>query len=170
MATGLAEFFQFNLWTNLRLLDVCEGLSEAQLDTTMGGTFGSVRDTLQHMLTSEEGYTRRLTGRDPKPALTDLTNFPGFDELRQRATGSGEALIAYAERVEEVELRQVLHLDEGTYDAPTIIVVMQAVQHGIAHRSQVATLLTQQGIEPPDLDTWAYNDATFPSQPSAQVQ
>jgi len=38
-------------------------------------------------------------------------------------------------------------------------VVIQAINHGIDHRSQIATLLSQQGIELPDLDAWAYNDA-----------
>ncbi len=36
---------------------------------------------------------------------------------------------------------------------------MQAVNHGIDHRSQIATLLSQQDIVPPVLDVWAYNDA-----------
>ena len=46
-----------------------------------------------------------------------------------------------------------------TYDAPVIVVVIQAIDHAIDHRSQIATLLSQQDIEPPELDSWAYNDA-----------
>src|SRR5207247_8555028 len=95
----------------------------------------------------------------PTPPLGDLTHFPDFDELRRRAKGSGEALITYAEQVEQGELSQILHLDGGTYDAPVIVVVIQAINHAIDHRSQIATLLSQQDIEPPDLDGWAYNDA-----------
>ena len=34
-----------------------------------------------------------------------------------------------------------------------------AVNHAIDHRSQIATLLSQQDIEPPELDGWSYNDA-----------
>jgi uncharacterized damage-inducible protein DinB len=159
MTTGLPDFFKYHLWANLRLLDACRRLSDAQLDATAKGTFGSVRETLMHMLTAEEGYARTLTGEMPTPPLKELTAFPGFDELRQRAKGSGEALIAFAEQVEQGELNQILHLDGGTYDAPVIVVVIQAIDHGIDHRSQIATLLSQQDIEPPDLDSWAYNDA-----------
>ena len=160
MTTGLPDFFQYNLWANLHLLDACKDLSDAQLDATMQGTFGSVRETLLHMLASEEGYTRTLTGKIPTtPLLGDVTHFPGFDELRQRAKASGEVLISFAQQVEQEKLSQILHLDGGTYDAPVIIVVIQAIDHGIDHRSQIATLLTQQGIEPPELDSWAYNDA-----------
>jgi uncharacterized damage-inducible protein DinB len=160
MSTGLRDFFTYNLWANLRLLDACEGLSDAQLDATMPGTYGSVRDTLLHLLRSEEGYARRwsFTGPAPTPPLKEFTTFPGLDELRRRAERSGNELIAVAERA---DLDEVLHLDDGTYDAPVIVVLLQAVDHGIDHRSQIATLLTQQDIEPPDLDAWAYNDATF---------
>jgi uncharacterized damage-inducible protein DinB len=155
MTTGLPNFFTHNLWANLRLLDVCAELSDAQLDETMKG-IGSVRKILIHMLSCEEGYARTLTGKTPTPRLADLTHFPGFDELRRRAKMSGDALFAFAE---QGELDQILHLDGGAYDAPAIVVVIQAVNHGVDHRSQIATLLSQQGIEPPDLDGWAYNDS-----------
>jgi len=149
MTTGLPDFFKYNLWANLRLLDACEHLSDAQLDATTNGTFGSVRETLMHLLSAEEGYARALTGTSPTPLLKEFTTFPGLDLLRQRAERSAEALIRVAE---QGDLSEILHLDGGTYDAPAIIVVIQAINHAIDHRSQISTLLSQQGIEPLDLD------------------
>jgi uncharacterized damage-inducible protein DinB len=52
MTTGLPDFFTYNLWANLRLLDAC-----AHLDATTRGTFGSVRETLMHLFASEEGLS-----------------------------------------------------------------------------------------------------------------
>jgi uncharacterized damage-inducible protein DinB len=158
-AIGLPNFFKYNLWANLCLLDACAQLSDTQLDATMTGTYGSVRETLMHMLASEEGYTWTLTEKRPTTPLRDLKNFPGFDELRRRAKESGETLITFAEQVEQGRLSEILHLDGGTYDAPVFIVVIQAINHTIDHRSQIATLLSQQGIEAPALDAWGYNDA-----------
>ncbi len=157
MTTGLPDFFRYNLWANLRLLDACAALSDAQLDAIMTGTFGSIRETLMHIFGAEEGYARSLTGDAPTPMLRELTTFPGFDELRRRAERSGKLLITFTE---EGKLGRTLYLDGGTYEAQDIIVVIQAIDHGIDHRSQIATLLSLQGIEPPDLDAWAYNDAT----------
>ncbi len=156
MTTGLPDFFTYNLWANLRLLDACAHLSDAQLDATTRGTFGSVRETLMHLLAAEEGYVRALTGKIPTPRLADLTHFPDFEELRRRAKRSGEELITVAE---QGVLSQILHLDGGSYEAPVIVVLIQAVNHAIDHRSQIATLLSQQDIIPPDLDGWSYNDA-----------
>jgi uncharacterized damage-inducible protein DinB len=156
MTVGLPDFFRYNLWANQRLLDACEQLSDEQLDATMNGIFGSVRGTLMHLFSSEEGYARSLTGEAPTPRLDETASFPGFDELRRRAEMSAEKLIAFTEKA---ELGRTLWLDGGTYEALDVIVVIQAIDHGIDHRSQIATLLTQQGITPPELDSWAYNDA-----------
>ncbi|HET7638754.1 MAG TPA: DinB family protein, partial [Ktedonobacteraceae bacterium] len=135
-------------------------LSDTQLDATMNGTFGSVRETLMHLFASEEGYTRSVTGNIPTtPQLKELTQLPDFDELRRRAKRTGEDLIRFAEQAEQADLNKILHLDGGTYDAPVIVVVIQAINHAIDHRSQIATLLSQQDIELPALDGWAYNDA-----------
>ena len=153
MTTGLPDFFTYNLWANLRLLDACAQLSDAQLDATKKGTFGSVRETLMHLFAAEEGYVRSFTGTTPTPLLKELTTFPGFDELRRRAERSGKELITIAEQRGP---SSDFYLDEGIYEAPAIVVVIQAINHAIDHRSQISTLLSQQGIEPPELDGWAY--------------
>jgi uncharacterized damage-inducible protein DinB len=158
MTTGLADFFKYTLWANLRLLDACAHLSDAQLDATTRGTFGSVRQTLIHIFAGEEGYVQRFTGKLPTLRLQELTTFPGFDELRRRAKMSGEALIAIAEQWEP---SQVLHLayQGQSYEVPAIFVLIQAVNHAVDHRSQVATQLGQQDVTPPELDGWAYYGA-----------
>src|SRR2546423_8829653 len=110
MNQPLQDFFKYNLWANLRLLDACAYLSDAQLDATTKGTFGSVRETLMHLFAAEEGYAWRFnfTGTAPTPRLKELTTFLGFDELRRRAERSGKELIAIAE---QGDLNQILHLD-----------------------------------------------------------
>jgi uncharacterized damage-inducible protein DinB len=39
---------------------------------------------------------------------------------------------------------------------PVSLFLLQAVNHGTEHRSQVATILTQLGVEPPEMDGWTY--------------
>jgi uncharacterized damage-inducible protein DinB len=36
------------------------------------------------------------------------------------------------------------------------LILIQAINHGTEHRSQVATILTQLGIQPPGMDGWTY--------------
>lgn len=158
MNAGLTDFFKQNLWANLRLLDECASLTDAQLDATLAGTYGSVRITLMHIFSGEESYVQHFTGRRPEPALRTRNPFVGFDELRKRARLNGESLIALAGQWKEGDM---LHIpDEGQiYDLPAIIVLIQAINHATDHRSQIATILSQQGIEFPELSGWMYFDA-----------
>jgi uncharacterized damage-inducible protein DinB len=63
-----------------------------------------------------------------------------------------------AGRVERGEEHQVIHLlyDEQDHAIAAIFVLIQAINHATDHRSQIATLLGQQGITPPGLDGWSY--------------
>jgi uncharacterized damage-inducible protein DinB len=163
MATGLSDFFKYNLWANLRLLDTCELLTDAQLDAVFPGTYGSIRVTLKHMLGAEEGYTARAVGGFPTmPPLREDEEAPrSFAELRERARRSSKAMIALTEQVTPEQLQVIQLLDEGTYRAPFLVTVIQFVDHGIDHRTQICTTLTQLGIQPPELDVWAYNEAAL---------
>jgi uncharacterized damage-inducible protein DinB len=38
---------------------------------------------------------------------------------------------------------------------PTAVILVQAINHATEHRSHVATILTQLGIQPPEMDGWA---------------
>jgi hypothetical protein len=40
------------------------------------------------------------------------------------------------------------------------VLIAQALYHGTAHREQICAILTGFGLEPPDVQVWAYADAT----------
>lgn len=164
MATGLSEFFKYHLWANLRLLEACSQLTDAQLDFTAAGVYGSIRATLIHIFAGEEHDMRdcHVAHLIPTPPLDESTPFPGFDELLQRAKNSGTALLEVAERANPNE---ILHLPED-YVAPMFVVLIGVIEHGISHRSQIATLLSLQGIKPPRLDVWGYNNDGLSSSTS----
>lgn len=71
MDTTLVELFRQNQWANLRLLDACSELSEEQLDASIVGTYGSIQDTLCHIMAAEERYVYRLTGDLPERPLRE---------------------------------------------------------------------------------------------------
>ncbi len=143
-----------NTWANLKLLEFCEGLTDEQLDTTAIGGYGSIRDTLIHTIRAEVGYVRRVNGRlQAEPPPRD--QFPGFAVLKDAVRWAGDELLqlALATRadtlVREQEGRQV-----AQYRLADLII--QAITHSCEHRTQIATILTQLGLEPPDMSTWHY--------------
>jgi uncharacterized damage-inducible protein DinB len=53
----------------------------------------------------------------------------------------------------------VRHRDDGSEShAPAGIRLAQALHHGTDHRSQVCTILTILGVEPPAIDVWDFAD------------
>ena len=157
MATILVELFRHNLWANQRLLDVCAGLDDEHLDASAVGTYGRLRDTLVHLLATEERYVARLTDRQPERALSERDGFPGFAELRERARRSGEGLIEVAARTRATRVLRGTWRGQP-YAMPVAVPLIQAINHATEHRAHVVTILSQQGIEPPQLDGWAYGE------------
>ena len=77
----LTTLFGHNLWANLKLLDFCEHLSYAQLDATAIGGFGSIRDSLVHIVSAEVDYVNLVTDKLPAVPLPS-EQFLGFEVLR----------------------------------------------------------------------------------------
>ena len=150
----LVALFRHNLWANLRLLDACAALNEQQLAATTAGTFGPINNTLKHIVGAEQGYLIHLTGRQPETPLRREDN-PDVAALREYARQFGEGLIAVAAGVSPSD---VVNLEGGgqRWPAPASLILTQAINHATEHRAQVMTILTQQGIEPPELSGWAY--------------
>jgi uncharacterized damage-inducible protein DinB len=154
----LKVLFAHNTWANLKLLDFCEALSEEQLDATVPGTYGAIRDTLHHLIGAEVSYVARVNGKLPDAPLS-RDQFPGFAVLKQVARWTGAELPALAlsaqadTLVEETEPPVVVRY-------PLASLMVQAVNHSTEHRTQVSTIITQLGLEPPDMTGWGYMEET----------
>jgi uncharacterized damage-inducible protein DinB len=158
MSQILTRIFRHHLWANSTLLDACEELEDVALDATAVGTYGTVRDTLVHLFAAEERYLRAMIDYDPGEPLREGT-FAGFGLLRERAIESAEALIDAAEREVGDRIITGEHPVRGKYAIPVSTFLAQAVNHATEHRAHVCTILTQQGLEPPVLDVWTFEQA-----------
>lgn len=152
----LQTFYQHNLWANLHLFDACLALSDAQLDHSDRGTYGSIRATLIHLVRSEERYLFFLTRQGWDEAKRADTP-PTLSELKRRVLQSGQALLRVAGSIQPDERVQVGEEDKAEL-IPAKIVLLQTIYHSNEHRTHVATLLGQLGIAPPPLSGWDFYD------------
>lgn len=154
MNEPLAYLFRHHHWANLRLLDACAALPSEQLDASAVGGYGSIRDTLAHIARAEAGYARAFTGEE---AATDVFGAaaPGLADVREQLDASGRAFVAIAEGMDADRLLDVRYRGQEQR-MPASFFVLQAINHATEHRTQVATILTQLGIEPPAVSGWAF--------------
>ena len=153
---AIVAYFRHNTWANLKLLDACEGLSDEQLDLTAPGTFGTIRETLLHIVLNEQNYLSLLTAQAPENPL-HRGQWPGIADLKERAGTLGAALAAQSARVQlTTVLRPTFQGQE--VDLPAYIVLLQAINHGAEHRTHITTIMSHHGLEAPALDAWAFND------------
>lgn len=143
-------------WSNLRLLERCAALTDEQLNATMVGAYGSIIVTLRHIVTSEKSYFSRITtGKryQHPPDAPPLTLAEIADMLRE----TGDGLIEWVPKIQADEMIEVDW--EGTpRPVPKTILITQALNHATEHREQIKAIMTQIGVEPPDLQAWEYFD------------
>ena len=153
MLQAIEAMFHQNLWANLKLIEACEGLDDAVLDASVPGTYGSIRATLAHLVRAEAGYYGRLTGvQFDRSAWGDT---PTLAQLKEAARYTGEGLLREAPRVQPSDTLSV-QWEGKTNEFPASIILVQAINHATEHRAHITTILTQQGVTPPDLDGWSY--------------
>lgn len=153
MSDLVADIYRQNEWANLALINACRGLTEEQLDATSSGTYGSIRDTLRHIVSSETGYAFRPGDVDIDP-IAPGEPWPGFDRLSDVVRTTAVAATRHASGRPTIS-RVVVDSDQPS-EVDLSVILIQMVNHSTDHRSQINTIFTILGIEPPDLSSWAW--------------
>ena len=153
-ASLLRDAFGHHVWATLAMIDACLPLSEAQLATTVPGTYGSILDTFRHIVGADSDYLVVLSdGRVPGIEEDSMS----LAELRAEMVRNGPRWTEVLDAdIDPDAVVTRVRPDGSRSHAPLGVRLTQATQHGTDHRSQIATALTSLGIEPPDIDVWAY--------------
>lgn len=150
----LDDAFAHHVWATLRLIDACAELSPEQLDTSVPGTYGTIVETLRHLVGADAWYVFRLSG-EPSKFLSEEAM--GFPELRAAMEGAAAAWSRVLATDPDPSTLVVGNADDGTEVYwPTSVRVAQALHHGTDHRSQICTALTTIGVAPPAIDVWDF--------------
>jgi uncharacterized damage-inducible protein DinB len=150
----LNDAFAHHVWATLRVIDTCLTLSPEQLTTPVPGTYGSILDTARHIVGADSWYLFALTDERHPVIDEDHMDLP---ELRAAMEVNGAAWSQLVGEDLDPETIIVRRRDDGSEThAPMGIRLAQALHHGTDHRSQVCTVLTTLGMEPPEIDVWSF--------------
>ncbi len=162
MTSVMYDSMAHHIWATARVLDTCEALTDEQLRTPAPGTYGPILDTLRHLVSTDGWY---LTFFRDWTNLVDEAADVTIAELRAANTTNGEAWMELLAGEPDGETDTVEEGDGWRFHAPAGFRLAQTVHHGTDHRSQICTALTSLGVEPPEIDLWAYGEATGRTKP-----
>ena len=153
----LKSLFAYHHWVNDRLLQTAEKAPGEKLHDKIGDGYDSIHASLRHLLSAENTWAGRWQGLPPMP--------PGVDEqtdvptLRQRFKESQERIAAFIDGLSDERLNADLtytNRDGNTHRLPLWQVMLQVINHGTHHRSEVCEMLTHVGTPPPPTDLIVY--------------
>src|SRR5262245_54367967 len=150
----LEDAFDHHVWATLQLIDACLALGPEQLATAVPGTYGSILETVRHLVGADSGYLFVISG-ERVPRIDE--EHMSLQDLRAAMEDNGAAwsrLLGADLDPDAVLVRR--RKDGSETHAPLGIRLAQVLHHGTDHRSQVCTVLTMLGLEPPAIDVWDY--------------
>jgi uncharacterized damage-inducible protein DinB len=153
----LADAFGHHVWATLRLIDACLPLTDEQLASPVPGTYGSILETMRHLVGADRSYLQLLSsGR--VSAIDEATETTmDLPALRAAMAENGPVWAEVVAGDLDPDLVIVRHRDDGSEShAPLGIRLAQVIHHGTDHRSQICTALTNLGITPPEIDAWDF--------------
>jgi uncharacterized damage-inducible protein DinB len=115
---------------------------------------------MRHTVGADRSYLALISaGRVPGISEEDEQGM-GMPELREVMEQNAAGWTTVLEDEPDADRVVVRQRDDGSEaHAPLGVRLAQVVHHGTDHRSQVCTALTSLGIEPPEIDVWAWAEA-----------
>lgn len=157
-AKDLQALYDYGYWANGKLLDIVSQLTPEQFTQPVAGSYGSVRNTLVHILSAEWGWLDRCGGAQRGPALVPA-DYPCVASLMDRWRQVEAHVREFLSHLNDEDLNRVVEFSfgNGPKQATRLGELMcHAAIHGIHHRGQVALLLRLLGQLPGDFDILFY--------------
>ena len=154
----LETMFDYSYWANAKLFEVMSQLTPEQFTQSVAGSYGSVRNTIVHMLSAEWGWLDRCGGAKRGAAL-NAADFPTLASVRDRWQQVETHLREFLRNLRDEDLGRIVEfkLGNGPKQAMPLGALMQhAAVHGVHHRGQIALLLRTLGKVPGNVDMLLY--------------
>lgn len=157
--TELATLFDYGYWANARLFDVISRLPDAEFTRPVAGSYGSIRNTLVHMLSAEAGWLERCGGPSRGPRLSP-DDFPTLASVTDRWTVVARQMRDFLGRLNDDAVSRRIEFVIPPGPPPHVMSVGEmlhhAAIHNVHHRGQIALLLRTLGHVPGNFDALFY--------------
>jgi uncharacterized damage-inducible protein DinB len=163
----LKAYYDYHEWATGRLIRLCDGLSDQELDAPRDIGLGSLRATLFHILAAENFWKKRWKGEptgafplDPKGiSLAELElGFAESAEIRRR-------FMELESKTDYGRLVKYVHANGAQYEQQIGDLLLHVCNHAIHHRAQALNILKGFGRTIPGGLDYSFYKIARPSTP-----
>lgn len=155
---------KYNTWANQQIFNMCSTLNDDEYRLDRGAFFGSIHQTLNHILLVDRLWIGRMVGdEDGSIRSLDQELYEDMTELQQAQAKSDKRLKEYVEDLDEEQLNKPFDYCRLADGEPSSTSIQEALStlfnHQTHHRGQIHAMLTQAGIansDMPDMDIVDY--------------
>jgi uncharacterized damage-inducible protein DinB len=140
----------YNYWARDRVLDAVAELSPKQFTRDMGNSFGSVRDTVAHIIDAEQIWIMRWHGEQPL-GFQQPDRIPDLAAARNEWSNNESRMRAFFTQLGPDGVERVIEYKDMRGNPRSDVfwqMVQHVVNHGSYHRGQVTTMMRQLGAKP----------------------
>ena len=154
----LQTLYDYTYWANKRLFAVINQLTPEQFTQNVAGSYGSIRNTLVHVMSAEWGWLDRCGGpaRGPKLNPDDFPTVESVASTWKKVEGYMREFLA---SLKDEDLNRMVEFSFNPpqqHSLPVGNLLQHSVIHAVHHRGQVAMLLRMLGYTPGNIDIMIY--------------
>jgi uncharacterized damage-inducible protein DinB len=153
--------YEYDRWANHRVLQAASTLNSEEFTRDLGGSFRSVRDTLVHIIRSEQGWLTCWNEPSPSPtfvidfwtqhnALFNPNAFPDLAAVQLKWTEVEREQVDFVNRVTNESLQRMLPVRATQISLAHLM--QHLANHSTYHRGQVTLMTRQLHKEPLETD------------------
>ncbi len=141
------DLYRYNSWANDRIVAICDGLADSQVDEPREMGFGSLRNTVFHILAVEEIWFERWTAVPWRKLPTEAggLSIHEIGKRLERIAGERQALIDRERPDGWKRICQYKNSQGNSYSNRLDEMLLHVANHGIHHRAQALNYLKQFG-------------------------
>jgi uncharacterized damage-inducible protein DinB len=156
----IQQYYRFNAWANNRILNTATQISSEQYSAESNPSFGSVHNTLAHIMSVQWVWLNRWRGVSLS-GFYDPKSFPDLASLRSRWDEVEHETQDFTRTLTEerlVETITYINFRGKQWSHPLWQMMLHQVNHATQHRSETALILTNLNHSPGAVDFLVYVD------------
>lgn len=156
MKRHFAMMAAYNRWVNVRLYDMAAALPDELYRKPTGVYFKSLHGTLNHILTADRIWMRRLQGKGEHPDKLNATIHDDLPSLRAARVTEDQRIVDFIDSLDDADFDKPWDYQtlNGTPQRHRVREILgHLFNHQTHHRGQAHAALTSLGVsEPAGLD------------------